>query len=97
MRTVQRDHVVIGGRGRLPRTFSLAPPNERYIPAKTGRYSFAFRSESRFAVISSARMTPGVPASMATVRLRMTAARTIATLYYNASRNDDPASKHPLR
>ena len=70
---------------------------DMYIRKYTWRFSFTWRQEDKFAVVSIARMDPinlGQPANDALLltRLRKMATKNIGVLYYRKPQNDNPRS-----
>jgi predicted Zn-dependent protease len=70
---------------------------DMYVREKTWQYAFSYRVDSRFAVVSSARMYPvnlGQPASVELLnsRVRKMLMKNIGILYYRMPTNNDPKS-----
>jgi tetratricopeptide (TPR) repeat protein len=70
---------------------------DMYVREKTWQYAFSWRVDSRFAVVSSARMYPvnlGQPASakLLNTRVRKMLMKDIGILYYRMPTNNDPKS-----
>ena len=84
----------------------LADPNailigltdeDMYIRGKSWQFAFSYRTQGRFAVVSSARMNPvnfGAPANddLLDCRMRKMVLKNIGMLYYQLPGNHDPKS-----
>lgn len=71
--------------------------SDMYIREKTWQYAFSYRVDSRFAVVSNARMNPanlGQPASaeLLNTRFRKMVMKNIGILYYQLPSNSNPKS-----
>jgi tetratricopeptide (TPR) repeat protein len=71
--------------------------SDMYIREKTWQFAFSYRDDSRFAVVSNARMNPvnlGQPASAELLnnRLRKMVTKNIGILYYEIPTNSNPQS-----
>ena len=70
---------------------------DMYIRKKNWQYAFSYRTQGRFAVVSSARMNPvnfGDPADndLLERRMRKMVSKNIGLLYYQMPANHDPKS-----
>ena len=66
---------------------------DMYIEQYDWQFSFGWRQEGRYAVISNARMSLGRPsAEKAHSRLRKMVTKNIGILYYRLRQSDDPRS-----
>ena len=68
---------------------------DMYISQYSWRFTFSWRQEGRYAVVSDARMSirsRGVSAETVLIRLRKMVTKNIGILYYRLPQSDDPRS-----
>jgi tetratricopeptide (TPR) repeat protein len=71
--------------------------SDMYIREKTWQYAFSYRGDSRFAVVSNARMNPAnlgqsANAELLNTRFRKMVMKNIGILYYQMPNNSNPKS-----